>query len=85
MPTSVIELTRERVLGHRLHSHGLVRRAGTVAELGVLALSVQNSPPGSLPAALSARLRAPLGPGDDPAADGALTQVWSHRGAPHLR
>lgn len=84
MPTSAIELTREQVLAHRLHTHGLVRRAGTAAEVDLLDLGVQNSPPGSLPAALSARLAAPLGPADDPEGDPAFTQVWSHRGAPHL-
>ncbi|MGD9988791.1 DNA glycosylase AlkZ-like family protein [Pseudonocardia sp.] len=43
---------------------------------------MQDTPPGALRAALSARLAAPLGA--DVTAGGALTLVWSWRGAPHL-
>jgi hypothetical protein len=78
------ELTREQVLAHRQRAHGLVDRASTPAGVAVLDLGVQNSPPGSLPVALAARMEAPPGPGHDLTGDGALTQVWSHRGAPHL-
>lgn len=79
-----IELTREQVLAHRQHAHGLVDRAATPDGIAVLDLGVQNSPPGSLPVALAARLQTPPGPDDDLTANGAFTQVWSHRGAPHL-
>ncbi|MBW0116811.1 DNA glycosylase AlkZ-like family protein [Pseudonocardia abyssalis] len=79
-----MDLTREQVLTHRLHAHGLVERVGAPADIAVLDLGVQNSPPGSLPLALSARLQTPLGPADDLTDGGELTQVWSHRGAPHL-
>ncbi|GAA3233641.1 crosslink repair DNA glycosylase YcaQ family protein [Pseudonocardia petroleophila] len=79
-----MDLTREQVLTHRLHAHGLVERASALTDVAVLDLGVQNSPPGSLPVALSARLREPLGPDEDPTDGGAFTLVWSHRGAPHL-
>lgn len=79
-----VDLTREQVLAHRQHAHGLVARAATPAGLTVLDLGVQNSPPGSLPVALAARLEAAPGPGHDLTAGDAFTQVWSHRGAPHL-
>lgn len=79
-----MDLTRDQVLTHRLHAHGLVERARTLDEVAVLDLGVQNSPPGSLPVALSARLRHPPGPDDDPADGDGFTQVWSYRGAPHL-
>lgn len=84
MPSSPVELTREQVLAHRQRTHGLVDRAGALAGVAVLDLGVQNSPPGSLPVALAARLASPPGPDHDLTDGGALTQVWSHRGAPHL-
>lgn len=84
MRTSPVELTREQVLAHRQRAHGLVDRAGTLAGVAVLDLGVQNSPPGSLPVALAARLANPPGPDHDLTDGGALTRVWSHRGAPHL-
>ncbi|GAA4678701.1 crosslink repair DNA glycosylase YcaQ family protein [Pseudonocardia yuanmonensis] len=73
-------LGRRRVLAHRFAAHGLAART-TVdpAELRVLRLGVQDTPPGSLPLALAARLREV--PEDVPA-DASV--VWSHRGAPHL-
>ena len=61
MPATAIELTREQVLAHRLHAHGLVHRRDTPAEIALLDLGVQNSPPGSLPVALSARCGLPPG------------------------
>lgn len=81
---NVVELSREQVVAHRVHVHGLVRRTAEVPRLDVLDLGVQNSPPGALPVALSARTVEPLGPDADLTDGGALTLVWSHRGAPHL-
>ncbi len=82
---TVVELTREQVLTHRVAVHGLVHRAATTpTDLAVLDLGVQGTPPSSVLAALSVRLAEPLGPEADVTAGGALTLVWSHRGAPHL-
>ena len=64
--------------------HGLVERLPRLDALAVLDLGVQNSPPGALQAALSARLAEPLPPSADLTADGALTLAWTLRGAPHL-
>jgi len=64
--------------------HGLVERQPRLDALAVLDLGVQNSPPGALQAALSARLAEPLPPSADLTADGALTLAWTLRGAPHL-
>ena len=79
-----VDLDPSAVLTHRLAAHGLTSRAAEPAGLAVLALGVQDSPPGALRAALSARLGEPLSPDDDLTAGGTLTLVWSHRGAPHL-
>lgn len=84
MDTPRVDLTREQVLAHRFAAHGLHRTATRAGDLAVLDVGVQNSPPGALPVALSARLREPLTPDTDLTAGGALTLVWSHRGAPHL-
>jgi hypothetical protein len=83
-PVPPVDLTRVQVLAHRQRVHGLVDRAAALAGVAVLDLGVQNSPPGSLAVALAARLEVPPRPGEDLTCDGALTQVWSHRGAPHL-
>ena len=64
--------------------HGLVERLPRLDTLAVLDLGVQNSPPGALQGALSARLAEPLPPSADLTADGALTLAWTLRGAPHL-
>jgi winged helix DNA-binding protein len=80
----VIQLSREQVLAHRQAVHGLVERRSSLDALAVLDLGVQNTPPGALPAALSARLADPLPPGADLTAGGALTLAWTVRGAPHL-
>jgi hypothetical protein len=79
-----IVLHREQVLAHRVGAHGLVERAERLADVAVLDLGVQNSPPGSLPVALSTRLTHPLDPGADLTDGGTLTLAWSLRGAPHL-
>ncbi|QJY48689.1 DNA glycosylase AlkZ-like family protein [Pseudonocardia broussonetiae] len=84
-----MELTREQVLAHRLHRHDLVERAASPDAVALLDLGVQDTPPGSLAAALAARTAEPAPATDDPAdddatGDGVLTRVWSHRGAPHL-
>jgi hypothetical protein len=84
MSAPPVDLTRRQVLAHRFAAQGLHRTAVAAAELAVLDLGVQNSPPGALPVALSARLRDPLAPDVDLTAGGALSLVWSHRGAPHL-
>jgi hypothetical protein len=80
----VPELSRERVIAHRVAVHGLARRAAALPDVAVLGLGVQDTPPGALRAALSARLVDPLPPDADLTAGGLLTLVWSHRGAPHL-
>ena len=80
----VIEVSREQVLAHRQAVHGLVERRPRLDALAVLDLGVQNTPPGALQAALSARLADPLPPSADLTADGALTLAWTLRGAPHL-
>jgi len=80
----VIEVSREQVLAHRQAVHGLVERLPRLDALAVLDLGVQNTPPGALQAALSARLSEPLPPSADLAAGGALTLAWTLRGAPHL-
>lgn len=73
-------LDRRRVLAHRFAAHGLAARTtADPAELRVLRLGVQDTPPGSLPLALAARLRE--APAEAPP-DASV--VWSHRGAPHL-
>jgi hypothetical protein len=82
--TAVVELSRRQVLAHRVAVHGLVNRVAALPSVALLDLGVQDTPPGSLRVALSARLAEPLIPEDDGTADGALTLVWSHRGAPHL-
>jgi hypothetical protein len=81
---AVVELTRRQVLAHRVAVHGLVDRVPALPSVALLDLGVQDTPPGSLRVALSARLAEPLLPGADGTAGGALTLVWSHRGAPHL-
>ncbi|GAA1832368.1 crosslink repair DNA glycosylase YcaQ family protein [Pseudonocardia ailaonensis] len=72
-------LHRGRVLAWRAAALGLAARAGGLADLAVLRLGIQDSPPGSLRVALAARLEEPPA---DPGAGYAV--VWSHRGAPHL-
>ncbi|MBC8091740.1 MAG: winged helix DNA-binding domain-containing protein, partial [Pseudonocardia sp.] len=57
------EFSRGQVLAHRYAVHGLDRTVDDPDALAVLDLGVQNSPPGALPVALSARLRQPSGPG----------------------
>jgi hypothetical protein len=78
------QLRRDQVIAHRVAAHGLVDRAERLVDLAVLDLGVQDTPPGSLRVALTARLAAPLAPDADVTAGGALTVVWTFRGAPHL-
>ncbi|MCO1653737.1 DNA glycosylase AlkZ-like family protein [Pseudonocardia humida] len=78
------KLSRDQVIAHRVAVHGLVERAERLTDLAVLDLGVQDTPPGSLRVALAARLAEPLAPDADVTADGALTIVWTFRGAPHL-
>lgn len=80
----MIQVTRRQVLAHRQEVHGLAERRSELTALAVLDLGVQNTPPGALVAALSARLDAPLPPDADLTAGGALTLAWTLRGAPHL-
>jgi Winged helix DNA-binding domain len=80
----MLQLSREQVLAQRIAAHGLVERVAGIEDVAVLDLGVQNSPPGALPVALSARLAEPLTPEADLTAAGALTLAWSVRGAPHL-
>ncbi|MCW0216607.1 MAG: winged helix DNA-binding domain-containing protein [Pseudonocardia sp.] len=84
MTPSPLLLDRHRVLAHRLRAHGLLERVADLPDVAVLGLGVQDTPPGALRTALSARLTTPLEPDADLTAGGALTIVWSHRGAPHL-
>jgi DNA glycosylase AlkZ-like len=77
-------VSREQVLAHRQDVQGLVERRSALGELAVLDLGVQNTPPGALSAALSARLAEPLPPTADLTAGGTLTLAWTLRGAPHL-
>jgi Winged helix DNA-binding domain len=77
-------LTRDQVIAHRVAVHGLVDRTERLGDLAILDLGVQDTPPGSARVAVSARLTEPLTPEADLTAGGALTVVWSHRGAPHL-
>ncbi|WP_245719088.1 DNA glycosylase AlkZ-like family protein [Micromonospora rhizosphaerae] len=73
------EVTRERVLGHRVAAHQLDRPGLRPADLDVLDLGVQDTPYGSARLALAARVPAAAGLDDD-----RLELVWSIRGAPHL-
>ncbi|WP_219417529.1 DNA glycosylase AlkZ-like family protein [Pseudonocardia nigra] len=82
--SAVLTLTRDQVVAHRVAVQGLVSRAAALPEVAVLDLGVQDTPPGALRAAVSARLAEPLAPDADLTAGGALTLAWSHRGAPHL-
>jgi Winged helix DNA-binding domain len=68
----VLRVSREQVLGYRVAAHGL-RRDGSD---GVLALGVQDTPPGSARLALTAR-------GLTWPANGHVL-AWTLRGAPHL-
>ncbi len=83
-PTAV---SREQVLAYRVAAHGLHREAGSVGELGVLDLGVQEAMGHPATLAFTARLpdsvtvtpdTVPLGPGQ------ALALTWSLRGAPHV-
>lgn len=78
------QLSRVQVIAHRVAAHGLVDRVARLEDVAVLDLGVQNSPPGALTVALSARLAEPLAPDADLTAAGSLTLAWSVRGAPHL-
>jgi hypothetical protein len=80
----VIQVTRQQVLARRQEVHGLAARRPRPTDLAVLELGVQNTPPGALVAALSARLDVPLTPDADLTGGGALTLAWTLRGAPHL-
>ena len=82
MSGAPVALDRRRVLAWRGAVHGLTTRSRRLADLAVLRLGVQDSPPGSLRAAVAARLESPPGP-DEPLGKG-YDVVWSHRGAPHL-
>lgn len=82
--TDPVDLDPSAVLADRLRAHGLVERTVGPTDAAVVDLGVQDTPPGALRAALSARLRSPLASADDLTAGGSLSLVWSHRGAPHL-
>ena len=73
----VLSVPRERVLAFRASATGLHRDAGQAADLRVMDLGVQDTPPGSARLALAAR-----GLPDEPGPD--LVLAWSVRGAPHL-
>src|SRR4051794_34521613 len=81
-----LTVDRKQVLAHRAFAHGLHRTASSIAELGLLALGVQDSPPGSARLAFAARLAGPDpgDPGRDWSRDEALAAAWSVRGAPHV-
>jgi hypothetical protein len=69
----VIQVTRQQVLARRQEVHGLAARSPRLTDLAVLDLGVQNTPPGALIAALSARLGTPLTPDADLTGGGART------------
>jgi len=88
-------MNRVDVLRTRAAAQGLGREAATAFDVPVLALGVQDSPPGAARLALAARTRPPaVGPATpatpavpDPAwweDDDRLTSAWSVRGAPHV-
>lgn len=76
MSTSV---TREQVLAHRIRAQGLHRDAGSMDDLAVLDLGVQDATGDTAALALANRLSDP-----DAVDTGALRVIWSFRGAPHL-
>ena len=86
---AVPEVTRAQALAYRVVAQQLDRPGGDVADLAVLDLGVQDSPPGSAAASLAARTAA--GSEEAEAAtperlDDARrwVTVWAVRGAPHL-
>ncbi len=79
-----MQLSREQVIGYRVAAQGLHREAGSVAELGVLDIGVQEAMGHSASVIFGARLpdvaaaRPPVGPGH------RLALAWTLRGAPHV-
>lgn len=79
-----MQVTREQVLAFRVTAQGLLRNTGTVDELAVLDLGVQQAM--GHPAALAFLARLPegadvrpaIGPGEE------LALAWTLRGAPHV-
>ncbi|ALG07326.1 winged helix DNA-binding domain-containing protein [Kibdelosporangium phytohabitans] len=68
---------RARVLAYRIARQGLHRAATTVDELDVVALGVQDTPPGSARLALGVRTEADVD-------DHSLVRAWTLRASPFL-
>ncbi len=79
-----MQITREQVMAFRVAAQGLSREAGSVDELAVLDLGVQQAMGHPAALAFAARLpegadvRPMIGPGED------LALAWTLRGAPHV-
>jgi hypothetical protein len=78
-----MRVDRERVLAYRVAAHGLHRTAGSVTELDVLAIGVQDAAGEQARLAFDARLRTTPSP-DLYGPGRRLALVWSLRGAPHV-
>jgi hypothetical protein len=79
--------TRAQVLAYRVAAQGLHREAGSLAQLGVLDIGVQEAMGHPAALAFAARLPAdvPLGPADVAIGPGRrLALAWTLRGAPHV-
>jgi len=85
----VLKVDREQVQAFRIAAHELHRPHGSLRELAVLGLGVQDAGQVSARLAIATRLDADpgqlAGPGfADALRDADVTLAWSHRGAPHL-
>jgi hypothetical protein len=81
-----LRATREQVLAFRLAGHGLARRLPPGSLLEAAAGGVQETPHGTAPLALAARVEelTPRQVEAALAADRTLLAVWAMRGAPYL-
>ncbi len=82
-----MDVTREQVIAYRVAAQGLHRGSGSVRDLAVLDIGVQEAMGHPAALAFAARLPAevPLGPSDVAIGPGhRLALAWTLRGAPHV-